>query len=342
MSTIKERSSKFEILRIIAMLMIIAHHFVDHGKIMPTESILSFNNIWAGFLYMWGKDGVNIFVLLSGYFLVEQDNFNIKKLIRLWIKIFLVSIFGFLFAYFVWGVVPDNIEPYLYTFFPITFKGWWFMTTYILLFIVSPFINRLIKNLDIKEYHKLIIILTIFLIIFYFIRSELILWSGIGDNFLWFCYLYILSAYVKLHGDNISKYKIRWGFLAVFVILIKIGLWVYLYIKNLNFDLVRYTAMNRPFTLLVAITLFMTFKESNIKYNKMINTIAGATFGIYLIHDNQMIRTYMWGNIIKVSELFKSKYFIGYSLLSILAVFVICGIIVLIVQNTIEKLIDKK
>ena len=64
------RSSNIELLRIIAMIMIIAHHVSVHSGFVYPGEIISFNRLWIQFIQLGGKIGVNIFVLISGYFLV--------------------------------------------------------------------------------------------------------------------------------------------------------------------------------------------------------------------------------------------------------------------------------
>ena len=63
----KLRNSSFELLRITSMLLIVAHHFVVHGKFDLTASF-SKNIFFLQSLSMFGKLGVNLFVLISGYF----------------------------------------------------------------------------------------------------------------------------------------------------------------------------------------------------------------------------------------------------------------------------------
>ena len=68
----KERNSNFELLRIIAMLMIVFHHFSVHGGFNYELTDISFNRLWLYFISMGGKIGVDIFVLISGYFLITN------------------------------------------------------------------------------------------------------------------------------------------------------------------------------------------------------------------------------------------------------------------------------
>ena len=72
------RDSKFEILRIIAMLLIVAHHFVVHGFELENIETFSYNKIVVEILSLGGKLGVNLFVLISAYFMIDSK-FKFKQ-----------------------------------------------------------------------------------------------------------------------------------------------------------------------------------------------------------------------------------------------------------------------
>ena len=90
----KLRNSSFELLRIISMLLIVAHHFVVHGKFDLT-SMFNKNIFFLQSLSMFGKLGVNLFVLISGYFSCMQPSpphIKFSKLIKLEIEVIFYSI----------------------------------------------------------------------------------------------------------------------------------------------------------------------------------------------------------------------------------------------------------
>lgn len=74
----KERESNFELLRIVAMVLIVLHHFSVHSNFVYETSVWSFNHLFIQFIYFGGKVGVDCFVLISGYFLIMQ-RFKLKK-----------------------------------------------------------------------------------------------------------------------------------------------------------------------------------------------------------------------------------------------------------------------
>lgn len=90
------RQSNIELLRIVAMLMIIAHHFVVHGGFEFSTDTITANRLWVQFIQMGGKIGVNIFVLISGYFLISTPTVKLEKVLKLWIQIFTYSFLIFI------------------------------------------------------------------------------------------------------------------------------------------------------------------------------------------------------------------------------------------------------
>ena len=61
-----------ELLRIPAMLLIVLHHFSAHGK-WPGAGGWPSADLAVSFLSLGGKAGVDIFILISGYFLCKSN-----------------------------------------------------------------------------------------------------------------------------------------------------------------------------------------------------------------------------------------------------------------------------
>lgn len=87
-TTAKHRESNFELLRIIAMLMIVGSHLACHGVQRVLEGDLAFvayksgsitNRIFTNFLQPLGDVGVALFFMITGYFLCKKTRTSIKK-----------------------------------------------------------------------------------------------------------------------------------------------------------------------------------------------------------------------------------------------------------------------
>lgn len=141
------RKSNIELLRILAMIMIIAHHYCLYGG-WNKISGLSLNNAILDFLIIGGKVGVAIFILIAGYFGIKSE-FNFKKLLKLILQVvFYTVIFG-LINILINGWI--GLKGFIKMCFPTTFSVYWFMTAYCILYLVSPYINKLFNNLKKKE-----------------------------------------------------------------------------------------------------------------------------------------------------------------------------------------------
>ena len=100
----RSRNSAIELLRILSMLLIVGCHFATYGGFSFSASDLSPARFLYGFWELGGNLGTDIFVLISGYYLIENDSFSIRreKAFRLWAQIFFWSLLLFA-ASFLWS-----------------------------------------------------------------------------------------------------------------------------------------------------------------------------------------------------------------------------------------------
>lgn len=131
----KKRVSKFELLRIIAMYLIVLHHSIVHGVLnVEINSELKYPSatILATILGTGGKIGVFVFVLITGYFMINSK-ISLGKVIKLWLPIFFWSIilFGTLNLFYLHSFSVNNL---IKSIFPILFNQYWFMTVYFFMY----------------------------------------------------------------------------------------------------------------------------------------------------------------------------------------------------------------
>lgn len=339
-SKLIQRNSSIELLRIISMIMIVSCHFATHGGYLFDASTLSIPRFWWNFIEMGGNFGVDVFVLISGYFLVKSNGrvFNLKRVLKFWGQVIFYSIsiyivFGLL-GISEWGGITSLIKAC----FPFTFRSWWFASTYFVLYIIHPFLNMLLQKLDKFTYQKLLIMV----LILWCVIPTFTLSSFESNDLLWFITLYCVSGYIRLFGLN-EKYErkhylIFWLIVSLLrylscVVLILIGTRLPFAASHTLF----FYGQKSILTFLSALALFMYFEKTNIGYSKVINSIASATFGVYLIHDSKIIRSFLWLDIFRNAQYQESIMIIPYSIIVVSLVYVVCTIIELIRQKVFEK-----
>ena len=282
------RDSKMEILRILSMIMIVMHHIACHGGYVFDGDVPAFNRIWVNLFEIGGKVGVNIFVMLSGYFLIK-GSFHWKKVLRLVMVVFFYSALIY-FCFLIAGKTEFRWGDFFHKMLPIMFNEYWFITAYVITYLLSPFLNKLVNSLKEKELLTLLaILITIQSVVPLFAYSYL---SNVG----WFLTIYLAGAFVRLYGEKwLSKTTIN---ILVFVI-------TYLIIFVVEaFSSWSIAAMYTIPCFVATLSLFCAFAFSKKHFsNKFVNVISATTLGIYLIHDNNLIRGFLWRELLHCPQM---------------------------------------
>ena len=145
----KKRNSNIELLRIIAMFLIVWHHW-GYINSEALGDILTYNSSVIKLSYFLGKMGVNIFFLITGYYLCK-GKFNKKKLISV---VATTEFYGLIVV--IISCINPNIkigEGFIFKL-PLISSMFWFATDYIIIYILSPYLNILIKNLPKEKFKK--------------------------------------------------------------------------------------------------------------------------------------------------------------------------------------------
>lgn len=138
-----QRNSSIELLRIILMVLIISFHFIGdaYGLANMTTYNYSDDTLLSKLVaHGSGILAVPCFILLTGYYGL---NFKVKKFINILLQCFTYSfILYWILAYF-----NSNFSIKIATYQFFCFQpGWWFIWCYIILYLLSPVINKLLNS----------------------------------------------------------------------------------------------------------------------------------------------------------------------------------------------------
>ena len=337
--TAKPRNSNLELLRILAMIGIVAHHLGYWGGFEFDTNSLSLNRLWVQFIQIGGKIGVVIFIYISGYFLVKADEIKTAKVIKLWLQVFFYSLPVYL-IFVLFGIRSFGIMDLVKNCLPIIFQKWWFATAYLLLYILSPFLNRVLKSLSEKQYIGFLLLTGICWCVIPTCTTQYFM----GNELLFFVLIYSISGFIRLY-----KIKIQWS--AAKCIVISIVLTALTFGSVVAFDILGFKfpflAENALYlfifqrsimVVVIGLPVFIGFLKMNIGYKRVINFISPAMFGVFLIHENNIVRNWLWQDVFSLSSYSNSKTLIPYTLLVLALVFVGCTIIEILRRYSIELL----
>lgn len=337
------RDSGLELFRIITMLVIVAHHyFVNSGLsgLVYDSSELSGNSIFLLIFGWGGKTGINCFVLITGYFMCKS-NITLKKFLKLllWMEFYKV-VFYLIFT--LTGYQDFDLKNMIKSLLPITSVADGFSSAYLVFYLFIPFLNILIKGMN-KKQHLMLIALFIGT---YTILSTLLI-PVVFNYVTWFSVIYIIGAYMRIYPEVWFSSRKIWGIAALISLLLSWGsvLAGALIMTRFGINLCYYFVAdsNKPLALLTAICAFMFFKNLNIGYSKVINTIAASAYGVLLIHANSdTMRQWLWNDTLRNVDFLNSNLLVIHAVCSVIGIYIICTVIDMIRIKFIERPFFKK
>lgn len=335
----KERQANLELLRTIAMMMVVTMHLLNHGNMITfaKQGTPSYYVVWT--LFGVGFACITIYLLISSYFLIDA-RFSTWKLAKMEGQVFFYA-FGITILFWIFGDVEHELKNMVYSVLPVSSDFYWFISMYMGMYILAPLMNKLIRALTKRQLECAMavsfLLVSVWPNLIYF--SSALNTAG-GVSISWFLTVYLFGAYLKLYykPDGHFAKKFLYACIASLLIpasrfvieaLLKTPLGRISILDDLMWGYSVFFSYSSILVSLAAILMFIAFLNLEIrpgKFSRFINKVAGASFGVYLIHDHLYIRETLWTKIDGVSLLDK-WYLLPACLGIILGVYAACTVI---------------
>lgn len=272
----KLRQSNIEALRIIAMSMILIHHFLVHGI---GEGNIPHNLYYVinPFVYC----GVNIFFLITGHFSIR---YTFRGLVKFVIGILFFGVVNLMLMLAANGQV--SLKSVLNTIlFPVSGSPYWFLHVYLLLMASAPLLNAGLRALTRTQIRNIVIVLT----------ALILYMRGGHGNHTYFqaLYFYCVGYYMRLAdlSSAISKKML----LSLFLLSCSLAACAdYASIMIRHQPLGYLTLYNNIFVITGAVSLYLLFCKLCFT-SLTINRIASASLGCYLLQDGKFGYSFLYG-----------------------------------------------
>ena len=356
----KIRDWRFESLRLFSMLLIVtAHYFASDNwdvHVNPDRT-----SMWTAAIHdsliMLGQVGVTLFVLISAFFLTNTRKSPLPRVIRLWIQVFVYS-FGCYIIYIAGKacVGPLSAEQLplatprntVASIFPVTMGAYWFISAFIATMLLGPFLNVLANSLH-KQSLLILIVILIWITFIWKIINPLTLqyFTDIG----YFCTIYMIGAFIKNHHTAIPSISTR-----AMLLLCSLGFLLCVvgtHIVRSDVQLIRdFGYPNNLFTAGTGATPIIAVAMGTIIFVRVAQTkppikeshigtailcISPATLGVYLIHENFIVKQYLWKYIFDNISMTS----IGEKIFISIAVIMVLYALLLFISFFINKMIIK-
>lgn len=307
----KIRESQFELMRIISMLFIVLYHILVHGKIL--EHATGSMSLFLAFIESLILVHVNSFVLVSGYFQCK-GNLKLGKAIKInnmtWfykVVMMLILVATSLIA------KPDTLTR-LHTYLPIDYGTYWFINSYLILYLISPILNKVISTSSKKSLQKVILTLFIIISVLSTVTRDVFYNTLTGRSLCTFILLYFIGAYIRIYPISDSYFmkpfsnnakRLIYFSIYLFGAIMSTFCWLgYTYLHPLGafaneigsilgFNHISYAS---PIVIIQSIGYFLYFSTLNFK-NKFINKVSSSTLAVYLISENIFLREMIYDKV---------------------------------------------
>ena len=350
------RSLNIEVLRILAMLLVVYCHMIIHVDftngvsriVLPMypgwKSAISFT------IMQYGQVGVSIFFMISGYFLVKKQ-FSWRRIFSTWFQMFLYAVLCLGIAIIAKQFQPlpfgtnellsgsQTLGTVLWSLCPFLYNSYWFIDVYILMLLLSPFINTVYTHMSQKQILALIALL-MFIGTWPLFLSRANYW-----NYVVYAVLgYIIGAYIQTYRDSLRA--VSNGVLAVCTVLctaLMLGFNHFVLSGSRWAQRLTWTDQIHLGLQILPICIAFCFfvaacRLPQIRLPHMWSTfllhVSAGTFGVYLLHENTFGFRFIWGVVASWLPNISSKT--GFVL-----TFIVTGLLIFAVLDVIAMLIDR-
>lgn len=320
----KQKDSKYELLKILCMLIIVCHHFVAKNSYNIDVEIsgISANKLFLQLIGNLAFIANNIFFMISAWFLYNYNLATSFKttIRRIWNleKVILFYSVGIPIAFYFFDyhhyISSGGFK--LQYLIPLSSNLWWYPTSYVIFLLLYPYYTKGLNILKENELKTLVIIMVSIWTITTIIPVKLSLGASNTSNFFM---LFAIVFYIRKYSPSWATKK---GFLITLTLVCSmLAILSIIVLDVIGKDIVSireyscyYLRGNyRIFPIILSICLFLLWNTLEFKKSSILSSIGALTFAVYLIHMHPMVMTYLFER-----KLVLTKYIILYFYLYIL------------------------
>lgn len=264
-----QRESSFELLRLIAQVMIVYYHILLF-VVYPTYDLAIYKALWFP-----------LFVLISGYFGIKP---SVKGLVKLLGMVFILQLPNTIIS-----IVQGGAKAILEIPFFISNSSFWFVRTYVFLYLLSPVVNSFLSKISSRQ--------RLYLLISLFYISHFVGTFGTdtsivgGKNVITFVFFYVLGDTIRYYAERIKTISTKWLALSFMLLNTTVILFFTWFGFSNHLDIIYdrlFNSYTSPFLLLNTLLFFAFFVKVSFS-SEMINKAAQASLAIFIYHRTALL-----------------------------------------------------
>ena len=302
------RMAQFELLRILAMWGVVMNHVFNYGLHIYDGFSVDVSTWWGAAVWsvlqlmkLLALPSVNCYILITGYFTAETTRWRWKSLWRVWSTTWFYAVGIYLLAVCV-GFVPFRGDELLRHATPLLSNSYWFVTSYVVLLLVSPLLARGLQRLSKRQYQAVLVV------------GGIVCFQPFLGNVLMDPQQVVLFVYLFMVGGYIRRYDVapqqtgrevptKTGGVVAACVGLLLLMFAYTMYKNNPLDqhyfkvfAMEYYGMVLPLS--VAIFLWVVRWRLKIAMvRRAVLLVAPLSFAVYVIHTQSVVDAMLWGRV---------------------------------------------
>ena len=291
------RQTNFELLRIVAMFMVMVLHFLVRTDLLPEAGDgLGSSAVGAVIAESFCIVAVNVYVLISGYFLSAAE-FSWKRIGMILAQVLFYALLIPVVLAVLGGIPVSQLTDVYHLWnclFPVQSGHYWFVSAYVVMCLFSPLINAAVWQLEPKRFAQILAGLLLLFSVGKTLSPLRFATDRFGYDFGWLLCVYLIGAWIRRFGFRYLNTRVKAGFLYLCCTAVTAGSeLVLLYLAQKTTALNHYAAVPFHYNFVPciagAVGLFAFFSHLQIPEgaaDRVIRFFAPAVFGVYLIHEH--------------------------------------------------------
>lgn len=322
------RKSNFELLRIISMMMVVGLHYLNPnmGGAIGQQSPGEINYYITYFLEGLFHTGVNCYILITGYFMLNKKSVSFDKVVNLLIMIIFYGALHYSVALLA-GWQTFSIVGLVKGVLPILAGLKWFIVRYIILYLLIPYINLALNSMSKKGIQSFLLIM----LFFFSLWPSMLPGAPNADNgygIINFVVLYSIGYYLRKHY---VAGKSKLFYLSIFMLCGVVTFVAKLITERFSIPFITVWAYDFLPIIIGSVSLFIFFSMIEVQ-SKLINYVSQFTLAVYFVHADQSTQIGLYRGVFKTDDFWHSPYFILHMIATTIILY-IAGTIIGIAQK---------
>lgn len=286
------RNLGLDIARICAMCGIVILHILGQGGALTCASRNDSRYWMIWWIEICAYCSVDLFALLSGWLGIKKKNYSIYRTLELIAVVIgycvVITAVAFIIRPNALGsgkIIIKSLVPYL-------FGRYWYITCYIPIAILQPFINKMLMILSESQHKKVCILSVLLFSLIPTVLNRDLFAFGQGYSFIWLVICYMIGAYLKRRNDTTNRIHISKRTCAIVFgicsLILLAGKAIYDFIFKVDGHyFIEYTS---PIVLLMSVVTLLFMEQLKVKIgSRFIEKMSTVAFDVYIIHCHILI-----------------------------------------------------